>query len=453
MIINRLDEMFRYVISQRKFKRLIIYFIFLLITLQIINLILNYLTNYDSLINNLKRNKYKSVQLLTGRFHFVNWKLEHELGDVPFKHCAEKRCYAYRSLFQHASEKADGVMVHAPNLWYMPSRTEYKRNRKQLWLFYTLESQGRTHCSSHYDLKDLDDWFNITATFKSDSDLIADYKEFRTWKDIESNKKYIDEFNKLYHDNPEPEKSIGDFSVKNKKASVAWFVSHCGTQSRREDYVEEMQKYIDIDVYGKCGDKIDPCIGITKKEAKEECFNEVLNSYKFYLSFENCLCTDYVTEKYWQFYDSNKIFNINTLPIVRGAQESYFQKNTIPHSFINAQNFKSPKELANYLNYLNQNETAYLEYFNWKVELYKRLKINSNSHNVVVDTWNVSTEYHLREPFCKMCSLLHNETYLNSNTNRVWKLSDWFGKKINCWDEEEPSYFVDKVIKFIGFCI
>jgi hypothetical protein len=80
----------------------------------------------------------------------------------------------------------------------MPNRKTYKRNRKQLWLYYNLESQGRTYCSSHYDTTELDDWFNVTATFKTDSDLVADYKEFRSFEDIFSNKKYVDAFNELY---------------------------------------------------------------------------------------------------------------------------------------------------------------------------------------------------------------------------------------------------------------
>jgi alpha-1,3-fucosyltransferase len=35
--------------------------------------------------------------------------------------------------------------------------------------------------------------------------------------------------------------------------------------------------------------------------------------YKFYLSFENSLCSDYVTEKFW------KILNFNIVPIVLGG--------------------------------------------------------------------------------------------------------------------------------------
>lgn len=160
-----------------------------------------------------------------------------------------------------------------------------------------------------------------------------------------------------------------------------------------------------------------------------------------------------MSEKFWQFFDSDRIFRVNTVPVVRGGQEDYFKKMAQPHSYINAENFKSAKHLADYLIYLNENETAYLEYFQWKKDYYKQLLTMDRTKNVIVDNWNVSLEYHLREPFCKLCSLLHNETYLSSRTNRVWKLSEWFSKKSNCWDGEEPSYFFLQLIKFFGFCI
>ena len=49
--------------------------------------------------------------------------------------------------------------------------------------------------------------------------------------------------------------SIHKLPVKPKydRASVSWIVSHCGTQGRREDYVDEIKKYIYVDSYGSCG--------------------------------------------------------------------------------------------------------------------------------------------------------------------------------------------------------
>lgn len=41
--------------------------------------------------------------------------------------------------------------------------------------------------------------------------------------------------------------------VQNKKKLVAWFVSNCKTPSAREKYVAELQKYVQVDVYGACG--------------------------------------------------------------------------------------------------------------------------------------------------------------------------------------------------------
>ena len=97
-------------------------------------------------------------------------------------------------------------------------------------------------------------------------------------------------------------KSIG------RLKSVLWFVSHCTTYSKRESYVDELSKYIDVETFGSCGEK--GC------ERGSECELEKLNEYKFYLSFENSMCTDYVTEK---FFD-RLAFDI--VPIVMGNYQS-----------------------------------------------------------------------------------------------------------------------------------
>ena len=38
-----------------------------------------------------------------------------------------------------------------------------------------------------------------------------------------------------------------------KKKPVAWFVSNCFTRSNRNKLVAEIQKFIDVDIYGNCG--------------------------------------------------------------------------------------------------------------------------------------------------------------------------------------------------------
>jgi glycoprotein 3-alpha-L-fucosyltransferase len=59
----------------------------------------------------------------------------------------------------------------------------------------------------------------------------------------------------------------------------------------RQDYIEELQKYISVDVFGSCGPL--EC----SRLQSDDCFQMLRKEYKFYLAFENSNCRDYITEK------------------------------------------------------------------------------------------------------------------------------------------------------------
>ncbi len=130
--------------------------------------------NYQSNLGmSNKTNSIKYVQLLTGRFLYKDWSLN-GLGYEAFKNCKEKRCFAIKPYFRQIPiETSDAVVVHAPNLYNMPDRKKYKRNRKQIWMYYSMESTRNSYCSMFYQSKDLDEWFNLTATYKQDSDFVS----------------------------------------------------------------------------------------------------------------------------------------------------------------------------------------------------------------------------------------------------------------------------------------
>lgn len=144
--------------------------------------------------------------------------------------------------------------------------------------------------------------------------------------------------------------------VANKTKMVAWFVSNCDqVQSRRMELAKEIGKYIPVDIYGKCGD-------LKCNKGDQKCSDMLEQDYKFYLSFENALCQDYVTEKAF------RIMNRAIIPIVyNGADMS---KLLPPKSYINAEDYETPKELADYLLFLANNPDEYLRFFWWK-EHYK----------------------------------------------------------------------------------
>ena len=62
-----------------------------------------------------------------------------------------------------------------------------------------------------------------------------------------------------------------------QRKPFVWAVSNCKTQSKREDLVEKIKRYLPVDVYGKCGSL--SC----SKETNFECMKEFEKNYKFYI--------------------------------------------------------------------------------------------------------------------------------------------------------------------------
>ena len=118
--------------------------------------------------------------------------------------------------------------------------------------------------------------------------------------------------------------------------------------SKRETYVKELQKYIRVDIYGKCGN-----LSICPHEQGilGPCVFNVAKKYKFYLAFENAYCQEYVTEKL------HRTLMYPTVPIVMGGAD---YKVVAPpgKSYINVFDFKSPKHLADYLLYLDKHDVS-----------------------------------------------------------------------------------------------
>ena len=146
-----------------------------------------------------------------------------------------------------------------------------------------------------------------------------------------------------------------------------------------------------------------------KLTAQDVCDNSALKDYKFYLSFENGICTDYVTEKYWRYLE------LGLVPVVLGGANYSDSRLVIPGSFIDASKFESAKQLGLYLNYLRQNDTAYNEYFKWK-QYYKIW------HPKVGD-WPFESYF-----LCKICTMLYMDL-----PNKVYHtLSNFWNEYTDC---------------------
>ena len=48
-------------------------------------------------------------------------------------------------------------------------------------------------------------------------------------------------------------KTISSEKFAKRRKMIAWFCSNTNTHGKREDYVRRLNKYVQIDIYGKCG--------------------------------------------------------------------------------------------------------------------------------------------------------------------------------------------------------
>ncbi len=149
--------------------------------------------------------------------------------------------------------------------------------------------------------------------------------------------------------------------------------------------------------------------------------------YFFYLSFENSICVDYVTEKFFN------AMNYNIIPVVFGGTDYDKSAGAPPHSYINAyKDFKNPADLAKYMKSLMDSPEKYAEYFWWK------------------DYYRSDTSESIRAGlgFCDLCEKLHTD----HGTKIYHDLDDWWIKKAKCERfSMEWKLIVLSRLKFVHF--
>ena len=234
-------------------------------------------------------------------------------------------------------DEYDAIMFHWPSLCDYP----YVASRSQHQLFVMVSDESPQWRFSGYKLPFYNDFFNLTMTYRRDSDIDWPYGTIETLPGAP----FTDE------EVAQARRNVTRNYAQGKTKLAVWFVSHCKTDSRREFYVHVLKQRSRIDIFGKCGKPFCPF------DQLGECYSKIETDYKFYLSFENSLCRDYITEKFFNLLDRNIV------PIVYGAGN--YEAIAPPHSYIDALKY-TPNKLAEYLDLLDKNDTLYNEYFWWK---------------------------------------------------------------------------------------
>ena len=236
-----------------------------------------------------------------------------------------------------------------------------RRSLGQRYIYFLLESPAH----DNLDYSRFSDFFNWTMTYRRDSDIFAPYGSFSQLSQPTSVEPILKRVRGL------PKQNL-----------VAWVVSNCNTNSKREEYVSELQKHISVDVFGGCGTK--SCPGARINSGK--CRSLLERDYMFYLAFENSKCNDYVTEKFYLALD------MDIVPIVMGGAN--YSAIAPPGSYIDVNDYSSVQELAKELKRLFKAREEYLNFFRWKTEttVLQRSSLGENQEG------------------CNLCKALHDES-------------------------------------------
>lgn len=314
------------------------------------------------------------------------------------KNCSYTRCEMVDSMDDQSKrplEHYDAIILVLNDEFTSPEEMmipELKPNANQHLIMFTQESPPAL--KPYYNMTQLVHFFNWTMTYRMDSDVPLLYGRIIRKENMPPlTQEEVSHFRQIAQNTSRPPPNAGKH--KSKKL-IAWMVSHCNTHGQRENYVKELINYIDVDIYGGCGNlscALDPL-----HHSDPQCYVMLESNYKFYLSFENAICPDYVTEKFF------KIMGHDIVPIVYGGAD--YSQHAPPHSYIDARQFK-PKELAAYLKLLDANDTLYKEYFWWK------------------DHYRVeySVEDMTRHAFCDLCRKLHEDAADFQSYNQL--VSQW----------------------------
>ena len=304
--------------------------------------------------------RIKKIAFWSPQWHDHGWEFI-PTGEVDRMIKCPSQCVFSRN--KSSSLDYDALLFYASDTAVRPK----ERMQNQVYIMFSDEPPYLAHGKYFKG----PNFYNWTATYKSDSDVYIPFWHF------------------------EKKSKVSTVSVKNllpqlnnrqtrNNSRILWMVSRCYTQGARRKYVNLLVKHVQVDIYGGCGK---PC-------SNSHCFLHLAKSryYKFYLAFENSACNEYISEKV------ARAFNAGLVPIVFGALSSkqYFQK-LPPNSFIDTRNFSSPEHLAKYLTHLDSHEEEYLSFHAWRL------------HYRIV----------MADIFCSICNALHN-TSMPKHKNVDW---------------------------------
>jgi hypothetical protein len=368
----------------------------------------------------------KDFQFGTGRQPFLDNQcpvsdcVAHARKDVVVHNMDEQTFGSYDAVLFAPTDLSRDVNLSRAKEWRRPH---------QRFVYFNMESPLYMGARIH-NPNQVKRFFNWTMTYRWDSDIPRPYGWFQQRNTTTTTTSFYPkpprddwlpyrehEFIQSMSSRPRSFHALAQ-----RPGKVAWIVSNCRTTSQREDYVRMLNQHIPVDMFGKCQQHGTTCDTTYSIHRDDNCTTHVQHNHKFYLSFENAHCKDYVTEKFFRRIDSN---------VVIALGQANYSRLAPPHSYIHVMDYPNPKALADYLHRLDQNRTEYLSYFWWKDHYNVVHPHNTGSSSSSSSSSMVQNENNFGQAMCRLCAKLHaNE---NDEPMKVYDdFEDWWDDGGEC---------------------
>ncbi|KAI6212587.1 hypothetical protein M3Y94_00043500 [Aphelenchoides besseyi] len=190
--------------------------------------------------------------------------------------------------------------------------------------------------------------------------------------------------------------------LQTKKKAVFASISNCKiVTSARKEFINELSKYISIT-------KVGLCYG---RKMNDKMMKKLVDEHYFTLAFENSVCPEYTTEKYWRLKEL-------VVPVI--FSRSILNTNQVlDGTFIAASDFKSPRELAEFMQMLIKDKEKYMKYFEW-TKKYRRTMNGDIVNGIAITNSNAG---------CQLCRLATLRPKLPpQNIRSFWNKSECIHK-------------------------
>ncbi|XP_060934626.1 4-galactosyl-N-acetylglucosaminide 3-alpha-L-fucosyltransferase 9-like [Limanda limanda] len=198
------------------------------------------------------------------------------------------------------------------------------RPKFQRWIWFNIDPPTRTR-----KIPGIEAFFNLTLNYRRDADIPARLQL--------TAKKQIDK----------------EFELPEKYLLVCWIVNATNLNTSTEarySYYRELAKLVKVNIFDSS----------SAKNLKGENYFITISKCKFFLSFEDSVHPDYITETF------NGPLSAGTVPIALGPPRINYENFYPSTSFIHINDFSGAFALAEYLLKVDEDNEAYMKYFQWR---------------------------------------------------------------------------------------